>query len=284
MKALLLLALTLCLLVAGEPAQTPQALPARTISIADPTPPPSSTPTWTTLYKQKRADSTEDSGDSTDDSNTATEATETADAATSAETTAETTAESTSESSTETTESTSSETSSSETTSSETTSSETSTSSETTSSTTSSSSSSSSTTSTSTATSTVSPEIAERNRVGNIAAIAVFSSLGGIIAIVFIALAIRKRILRRRKAEKKALLQAGSSAYSMVPVSDEAAASNGEVKYDRLSMMFANDPKPHEQGQGVQVNATPLLTPQQAAQQGYPQAYPQYPQGYPHQI
>lgn len=76
----------------------------------------------------------------------------------------------------------------------------------------------------------------------------------------------------------------------MVPVSDEAAASNGEVKFDRLSMMFAaNDPKPQDAagaaaGAGVQVNATPLLTPQQAAQQGYPQAYSQYPQGYPHQI
>jgi len=94
--------------------------------------------------------------------------------------------------------------------------------------------------------------------------------------------------MRRRREEKKALLQAGSSAYSMVPVSDEAAASNGEVKFDRLSMMFAaNDPKPQDAagaGAGVQVNATPLLTPQQAAQQGYPQAYPQYPQGYPHQI
>lgn len=75
----------------------------------------------------------------------------------------------------------------------------------------------------------------------------------------------------------------------MVPVSDEAAASNGEVKYDRMSMMFAaNDPKPQDAAGagpgGVQVNATPLLTPQQAAQQGSPQAYPQYPQGYPHQI
>lgn len=77
----------------------------------------------------------------------------------------------------------------------------------------------------------------------------------------------------------------------MVPVSDEAAASNGEVKFDRMSMMFAaNDPKPQDAAGagtgagGVQVNATPLLTPQQAAPQGYPQTYPQYPQGYPHQI
>lgn len=95
--------------------------------------------------------------------------------------------------------------------------------------------------------------------------------------------------MRRRKEEQKALLQAGSSAYSMVPVSDEAAASNGEVKFDRMSMMFAaNDPKPQDAAGagagGVQVNATPLLMPQQAAQQGSPQAYPQYSQGYPHQI
>lgn len=136
------------------------------------------------------------------------------------------------------------------------------------------------------------------NHVGNITAIAVFSSLGGIIAIVFFGLALRRRIVRRRKAEQKTLLAAGSSAYSMVPVPEDPSASASEVKLDRLSMMFSDEPArlsgpmPGQGGQGgpgggqggqgggqgggpgVTVHATPLLSPQQAMQPQYQHAYP----------
>lgn len=89
-------------------------------------------------------------------------------------------------------------------------------------------------------------------------------------ALVFIALAIRNRIVRRRKAEQRALLAAGSSAYSMVPVPDDQTAS--EPKFDRLSAMFSNEPTrlshPSSTGstapppRGPMVYTTPMLSPQ----------------------
>ena len=62
---------------------------------------------------------------------------------------------------------------------------------------------------------------------------------------VFLALAIRKRVLAKKKEEQQALLQAGSSAYSMVPAAAENPSANASEV--RLSMMFANEPRVQEQ-------------------------------------
>ena len=102
---------------------------------------------------------------------------------------------------------------------------------------------------------------------GNIAAIAAFSALGFIILVVLLALAIRKKVLAKRKEEQEALLQAGSSAYSMVPTAENSSANASEV---RLSMMFAN-----ERAQEPVVHASPpFLSPDGQRVSRLSQQYP----------
>lgn len=79
-------------------------------------------------------------------------------------------------------------------------------------------------------------------------------------------------MLAKKKGEQEALLQAGSSAYSMVPAAAEnPSASASEV---RLSMMFANEPRVQEQT----VHASPpFLSPEQGQQVGGSRLSQQYP-------
>ncbi|OJJ33332.1 hypothetical protein ASPWEDRAFT_43406 [Aspergillus wentii DTO 134E9] len=245
--SILFVFLSLALLGLSHPyaAATPAQPAARTADLPAPTAAPElinsdDQKPWI-IQKRDSSDTTTESESSTSttdsttsETSTSTSETSTSDTTTSDTSTTSSTTSTTSTSSTSTTTSSSSSTTSSS-------------SSSTTSSTSTTSSSSTTTSSSATATSTTIAAEAERDHKGTIAAIATFSSLGFIFVVGCLAAYWRKKVKERRIAEQQELLQAGSSAYSMVPLSEGAGKSTSEVKLDRMSMMFATEPRPEEQ-------------------------------------